>query len=80
MNGRRRKFPAEVPETARQCSCAPLRHEGCSILLTWPNADAFPQWLNRAPLFHAIRTFLDALGTPGLDEKNNGSVPLTWFL
>ena len=47
-----------------------LRHEEWRFLLTWPNADAFPQWLNWAPLFHAIRTFLDALGKPGLDEKS----------
>jgi hypothetical protein len=31
---------------------------------------AFPQWLNWALIIHAIRTFLDALGTPGLDEKS----------
>jgi hypothetical protein len=47
-----------------------LRHEEWRFLLTWPNADAFPSWLNWAPLFHAIRTFLDALGKPGLDEKS----------
>ncbi len=47
-----------------------LRHEEWRFLLTWPNAEAFPQWINWAPLFRAIQTFLDALGTPGLDEKS----------
>lgn len=47
-----------------------LRHEEWRFLLTWPQADAFPQWINWAPLFHAIQTFLDTLGKPGLDEKS----------
>lgn len=47
-----------------------LRHEEWRFLLTWPNANAFPQWINWAPLFHAIQTFLDTLGKPGLFEKS----------
>ena len=47
-----------------------LRHDEWRFLLTWPNAGAFPQWINWAPLFQAIRTFLDTLGKPGLDEKS----------
>jgi hypothetical protein len=47
-----------------------LRREEWAFLLTWPNAKIFPQWINWAPLFHAIQTFLDALGKPGLDEKS----------
>lgn len=47
-----------------------LRPEEWLFLLTWPNAGGFPQWINWAPLFHSIKTFLDALGTPGLDEKS----------
>lgn len=47
-----------------------LRHEEWRFLLTWPTAGAFPQWINWAPLFQAIRTFLDVLGKPGLDEKS----------
>ena len=47
-----------------------LRHDEWRFLLTWPDANAFPQWINWAPLFHAIQTFLDTLGEPGLDEKS----------
>jgi hypothetical protein len=47
-----------------------LRPEEWRFLLTWPNAGEFPQWINWAPLFHAIQTFLDTLGKPGLDEKS----------
>jgi hypothetical protein len=47
-----------------------LRHDEWRFLLTWPNANAFPQWISWAPLFHAIQTFLDTLGEPGLDEKS----------
>ena len=47
-----------------------LRHEEWRFLLTWPHANAFPQWINWAPLFHTIQTFLDTLGKPGLDEKS----------
>jgi hypothetical protein len=47
-----------------------LRHDEWRFLLTWPNAEAFPQWINWAPLFHALQTFLDTLGKPGLDEKS----------
>jgi len=47
-----------------------LRHDEWRFLLTWPNANGFPQWINWAPLFHAIQTFLDTLGKPGLDEKS----------
>jgi hypothetical protein len=47
-----------------------LRHEEWRFLLTWPNADAFPQWINWAPLFHSLQVFLDTLGKPGLDEKS----------
>ena len=47
-----------------------LRHEEWRFLLTWPDAGGFPQWVNWAPLFHAIQTFLVTLGQPGLDEKS----------
>lgn len=47
-----------------------LRHDEWRFLLTWPNATSFPQWINWAPLFHAIQTFLDTLGKSGLDEKS----------
>ena len=47
-----------------------LRHDEWRFLLTWPNANGFPQWINWAPLFQAIQTFLDTLGKPGLDEKS----------
>jgi len=47
-----------------------LRHEEWRFLLTWPNANAFPQWINWAPRFQAIQIFLDSLGKPGLDEKS----------
>jgi len=47
-----------------------LRHEEWRFLLTWQNAETFPQWINWAPLFHALQTFLDTLGKPGLDEKS----------
>lgn len=46
------------------------RHDDWRFLLTWPQAVAFPQWINWAPLFHAIQTFLDTLAMPGLDEKS----------
>jgi hypothetical protein len=54
----------------REKSFSILRREEWRFLLTWPNADAFPQWLNWAPLFHALQTFLNTLGKPGLDEKS----------
>ena len=47
-----------------------LRHEEWRFLLTWQSAEAFPQWVNWAPLFHVLQTFLDTLGKPGLDEKS----------
>jgi len=47
-----------------------LRHDEWRFLLTWPNANGFPQWIDWAPLFQAIQTFLDTLGKPGLDEKS----------
>ena len=47
-----------------------LRREEWLFLLTWPNAEVFPQWIHWAPLFQAIQIFLDALGKPGLDEKS----------
>jgi hypothetical protein len=47
-----------------------LRHDEWKFLLTWPKADAFPQWINWSPLFQAIQTFLDALGKPDLEEKS----------
>lgn len=47
-----------------------LRHDEWRFLLTWPNAEAFPQWITWAPLFHALQTFLDTLGKPGLEEKS----------
>ncbi len=54
----------------REKSFSILRHDEWRFLLTWPNAEAFPNWVNWAPLFHAIQTFLDTLGKPGLDEKS----------
>jgi len=47
-----------------------LRHDEWRFLLTWPNASAFPQWINWAPLFHAIHIFLNTLSKPGLDQKS----------
>ncbi len=47
-----------------------LRHEDWHYLLTWQNANDFPQWITWAPLFRAIQTLLDALGKPGLDDKS----------
>lgn len=49
-----------------------LRDEDWRFLLTWPEAESFPPWINWAPLFHAIQTLLDALGETGLDEKSPG--------
>lgn len=47
-----------------------LRPDEWRFLLTWPNAETFPRWVSWAPLFHALQTFLDALGKPGLEEKS----------
>jgi len=54
----------------REKSFSILRHDEWRFLLTWPDANAFPQWINWAPLFRAIQIFLDALGKPELDEKS----------
>jgi len=54
----------------REKSFAILRHEEWRFLLTWPDAEEFPRWVNWAPLFKAIQTLLDVLGKPGLDEKS----------
>ena len=40
------------------------------FLLSWQNAEAFPQWITWAPLFRALQTFHETLGKPGLDEKS----------
>ena len=47
-----------------------LRQEEWRFLLTWPTPNAFPEWINWAPLFHTIQTFLDTLGKPGLDAQS----------
>lgn len=54
----------------REKNFAILRHDDWRFLLTWPNAEAFPRWVNWAPLFRAIQTLLDVLGKPGLDERS----------
>jgi hypothetical protein len=38
--------------------------------LNWPDGEDFPQWMNWAPLFHAILLFRKTLATPGIDGKS----------
>lgn len=54
----------------REKSFSILRQDEWRFLLTWQDANGFPQWINWAPLFSAIQIFLDALGKPEIDEKS----------
>jgi hypothetical protein len=47
-----------------------IHREDWRFLLNWPDAKDFPQWINWAPLFHAILLFRQTLAIPGIDEKS----------
>jgi len=45
-----------------------LKPGAWDFLITWPQPQGFPHWVDWMPAFSAITTFIDALATPGLDE------------
>ena len=40
------------------------------FLITWPNPDGFPRWVDWMPIFSAITTFIDALSAADLGEAS----------
>jgi hypothetical protein len=47
-----------------------IHRDDWRFLLNWSDSKNFPEWINWAPLFHAILLFRQTLALPGIDEKS----------